>query len=65
MFPIYSSAPAATWAAYVFILLGVVEQEQRPSGSGDQETIVVRAGCLNSESKRAFNTCATSASNAR
>ena len=31
-------------AAYVPILLSEVEQEQRPSGNGDREAIVVGAG---------------------
>ena len=34
----------ALGAAYVSIFLSEVEQEQRPSGNGDRETIVMGAG---------------------
>ena len=42
--PISSSAPRPLGAAYVPILLSEVEQEQRLSGNGDREAIVVGAG---------------------
>ena len=40
-------------AAYVAILLSVVEQEQRPSGNRDREAIAVGAGLCDSEGERA------------
>ena len=42
--PISSSAPRPLGAAYIPILLSEVEREQRPSGNGDCEAIVVGAG---------------------
>ena len=42
--PIFSSAPRPLGAAYPPILLSEVEQEQRHSGNGDREAIVVGAG---------------------
>ena len=36
------------------ILLSDVEQEQRPSGNGDREATVVRAGLCDVEGERAF-----------
>ena len=41
-------------AAYIHILLIEVEQEQRPSGNGDREAIVVGAGLCNGEGERAY-----------
>ena len=41
-FPLMRPGPFG--AAYVPILLSEVEQEQRPSGNGDREAIVVGAG---------------------
>ena len=41
-------------AAYFPILLSEVEQEQRPSGNGDREAIVVGAGLCDGESERAY-----------
>ena len=41
-------------AAYVPILLSEVEQEQRPSGNGDREAIVVGAGLCDIEGERAY-----------
>ena len=41
-------------ASYVPILLSEVEQEQRPSGNGDREAIVARAGLCDSEGERAY-----------
>ena len=41
-------------AAHVPILLSEVEQEQRPSGNGDREAIVVGAGLCDGEGERAF-----------
>ena len=40
--------------AYVPILLSEVEQEQRPSGNGDREAIVVGAGLCDGEGERAY-----------
>ena len=53
--PIPSSAPRPLQAAYVPILLNVVEQEQRPRGNGDREAIVVGAGLCDDEGERAYN----------
>ena len=36
------------------ILLSEVEQEQRPSGNGDREAIVVGAGLCDGEGERAY-----------
>ena len=52
LFPISSSGPFG--AAYVPILLSESEQEQRPSGNGDREAIVVGAGLCDSEGERAY-----------
>ena len=41
---ISSSAPLPLRAAYVPILISEGEHEQRPSGNGDREAIVVGAG---------------------
>ena len=41
-------------AAYVPILLSEVEQEQRHSGNGDREAIVVGAGLCDGEGERAY-----------
>ena len=41
-------------AAYVTILLSEVEQEQRPSGTGDREAILVGAGFCDGEGERAY-----------
>ena len=49
-----SSAPRPLGAAYVPIFLIEVEQEQRPSGNGDREAIVVGAGLCDSEDERAY-----------
>ena len=49
-----SSAPRPLGAAYVPILLSEVEQEQRPSGNGDREAIVVGAGLSDGEGERAY-----------
>ena len=49
----------APWGAYVPILLSEVEQEQRPSGSGDRESIVVGAGLCDGEGERAYTGYAT------
>ena len=50
--PISSNAPRPLGAAYVPILLSEVEQEQRHSGNGDREAIVVGAGPCDSEGER-------------
>ena len=52
--PISSSALRPLGAAYFPILLSEVEQEQRPSGNGDREAIVVGAGLCNGEGERAY-----------
>ena len=52
--PISSSAPRPLGAAYVPILLSEVEQEQRSSGNGDCEAIVVGAGLCDGEGERAY-----------
>ena len=52
--PISSSAPRPLGAAYVPILLREVEQEQRPSGNGDREAIVVGAGLCDGEGESAY-----------
>ena len=52
--PISSNAPRPLGAAYVPILLSEVEQEQRPSGNGDREAIVVGAGLRDGEGERAY-----------
>ena len=40
--------------AYIPILLSEVEQEQRPSGYGDREAVVVGAGLCDGEGERAY-----------
>ena len=52
--PISSSAPRPLGADYMPILLSQVEQEQRPSGNGDREAIVVGAGLCDGEGERAY-----------
>ena len=52
--PISSSVPRPFGAAYIPILLSEVEQEQRPSGNGDREAIVVGAGLCEGEGERAY-----------
>ena len=52
--PNSSSAPRPLGAAYMPILLSEVEQEQRPSGNGDHEAIVVGAGLCDGEGERAY-----------
>ena len=52
--PISSSGPRPLGAAYIPILLSEVEQEQRPSGNGDREAIVVGAGLCDGEGERAY-----------
>ena len=47
--PNSASAPRLLGAAYIPILLSVVEQKQRPSGNGDREAIVVEAGLYDGE----------------
>ena len=49
-----SSAPRPLGAAFIPILLSEVEQEQRPSGNGDREAIVVGAGLCESEGEREY-----------
>ena len=51
---ISSSSPRPLGAAYIPILLSEVEQEQRPSGNGDREAIVVGAGLCDGEGERAY-----------
>ena len=52
--PISFSAPRLLGAAYLPILLSEVEQEERPSGNGDRDAIVVGAGLCDSEGERAY-----------
>ena len=52
--PISSSAPRPLGAASIPILLSEVEQEQRPSGNGYREAIVVGAGLCDGERVRAY-----------
>ena len=52
--PISSSAPRPLGAAFLPILLSEVEQEQRPSGNGGREAIVVGAGLCDGEGERAY-----------
>ena len=49
-----STTIASLGAAYIPILLSEVEQEQRPSGNGDREAIVVGAGLCDGEGERAY-----------
>ena len=46
--------PAAPWGRLCSILLSEVEQEQRPSGNGDREAIVVGAGLCDGEGECAY-----------
>ena len=57
--PISSSALRPLGAAYIPNLLGEVEQEQRPSGNGDREAIVVGADLCDGEGERAQSICPT------
>ena len=50
-----SSAPRPLGPAYVPILLSEVKQEQRPSGNGDREAIVVGAGLCDGEGESAYS----------
>ena len=52
--PISSSAPRPLEAAYIPILLSEDEQEQRPSGNGDREAIVVGACFCDGEGECAY-----------
>ena len=52
--PISSSAPWPLGVAYVPIVLSEVEQEQRLSGNGDPEAIVVEAGLCDGEGESAY-----------
>ena len=52
--PISTSGPRPLGAAYVPILLSEVEQEQRPSGNGDREAVVVGYGLCDGECERAY-----------
>ena len=52
--PISSSAPLPLGAAYVPILLREVELEQRPSGNGVHEAIVVGAALCDGEGDREY-----------
>ena len=52
--PISCNAPRPLAAAYVPILLSEVEHEQRLSGNGDREAIVVGAGPCDGEGERAY-----------
>ena len=52
--PISSSSTRPLGATYIPILLSEVEQEQRPSGNGDREAIVVGTGLCDGEGERAY-----------
>ena len=52
--PLSSSVPLLLGVACVLILLSDVEQEQRPSGNGDREAIVVGADLCDGEGERAY-----------
>ena len=52
--PISSSALRPLGAAYVPILLCEVEQEQKHSGNGDREAIVLGDGLCDVEGERAY-----------
>ena len=52
--PISSSAPPPLGAACISILLSEVEQEQRPSGNGEREAIVVGASLCDGGGERAY-----------
>ena len=52
---IYLTQGHKFWAVRdIPILLGEVEQEQRPSGNEDREAIVVGAGLCDGEGERAY-----------
>ena len=57
--PISSSASRPSGDTYVPIVLSEVEQEQRPSGNGDREAIVARAGLCDGEGQRVYTGYAT------
>ena len=44
-------------AAHIPILLSEVEQEQKPSGNGDREAIVVGVGLCDGEGERSVRLC--------
>ena len=52
--PISPSARRPPWGRFFPILLSEVEQEQRPSGNGYREAIVVGAGLCDGEGERAY-----------
>ena len=52
--PISSIAARPLGAPYVPNLLSEVEQEQRPSGNGDREAIVVGASLCDGDGERAY-----------
>ena len=52
--PISFSVLRPLRAAYVPILLSEVEHEQRPSGKGDREAIVMGAGLCDGEGDRVY-----------
>ena len=52
--PSSSSALRPLGSAYIPHLLSEVEQEQRPSGNGDREAIVVGAVLCDGEGERAY-----------
>ena len=51
-FPLVPRGPLGP--ASVPILLSEVEQEQKPSGNGDREAVVVGAGLFDGEGERAY-----------
>ena len=52
-FDLFTATHIKLGAAYVPMLLSEVEQEQRHSGTGDREAIVMEAGLCDGESERA------------
>ena len=52
--PISTSAPRPVGTAYVPILLCEVEHQQRPSGNGDRDAIVMGAGLCDGDVERAY-----------
>ena len=50
----YGVANCVRMSQIVQILLSEVEQDQRPSGNGDREAIIVGAGLCDGEGERAY-----------
>ena len=52
--PPFPLVPRGPLGPLVLILLCEVEQEQRPSGNGDREAKLMRAGLCDGEGERAY-----------